>query len=230
MNKKLLKASFINTLPVLAGYMAIGISFGILLSVKGYGVLWALAMSLFIYAGSMQILAIDLLGGAASLISAAILTLMVNARHLFYGISMIDKYKGMGKKKPYLIFALTDETYSLVCSGKAPGGVNKDAYFLLVSLFNHCYWIVGSVIGSLIGSMITFNSEGLEFAMTALFVTVFVEQWRSTKNHIPALVGVATSVVCLIIFGAGNFLIPTMMSITLVLGLLQKKIGGERGE
>ncbi len=229
-NKKLLKTAFVRSIPVLAGYMAIGISFGILLSLKGYGVLWALAMSLFIYAGSMQFVTIDLLGGAASLISAALLTLMVNARHLFYGISMIDKYRGTGKKKPYLIFALTDETYSLVCSGEAPDGVDREKYFLLVSLFNHCYWIAGSVIGSLVGSMISFNSEGLEFAMTALFVTVFVEQWKSTKDHIPALVGVAISVVCLLIFGADRFLIPTMAAITLVLGLLQKKIGGERDE
>ncbi len=230
MNKKTLKTIFINTLPVLAGYMAIGISFGILLSVKGYGIGWALAMSLFIYAGSMQFVTIDLLGGAASLVSAALLTLMVNARHLFYGISMIEKYKGTGKKKPYLIFALTDETYSLVCSGEAPEGIDRDLYFLFVSMFNQCYWVVGSVIGSLIGSVITFNSDGLEFAMTALFVTVFVEQWMSTKNHIPALVGVAVSVVCLLIFGADSFLIPTMIAITLILGLLQKKIGGERRE
>lgn len=230
MKPKILKTVFVNTIPVLAGYMAIGISFGILLSVKGYGVLWALAMSLFIYAGSMQFVTIDLLGGAASLISAALLTLMVNARHLFYGISMIGKYKGTGKKKPYLIFALTDETYSLVCSGEAPEGIEKNKYFLLVSLFNHSYWVVGSVMGSLLGSMISFNSEGLEFAMTALFVSVFVEQWVSAKNHIPAIVGVVSSVLCLLIFGADKFLIPTMIVITLILGLFEKKMGGERRE
>lgn len=230
MNKKTLKTVFLKTLPVLAGYVVLGISFGILLSLKGYGVVWAFAMSLFIYAGSMQIVAIDLLGGGASLISAAILTLFVNARHLFYGVSMVDKYKGTGKKKPYLIFALTDETYSLVCSGTSPEGIDRDRYFFLVSLFNQCYWVAGSVIGSLLGPVIPFNTEGLEFAMTALFVTVFVEQWMSTKDHVPAIIGVAVSVACLLIFGAGNFLIPAMVAITLALGVLRGVRGGERGE
>lgn len=214
--------AFKKSLPVMAGYLVLGMGFGILLETKGYGILWALAMSVFIFAGSMQYVAIDLLSGGATLIATALMTLMVNARHLFYGVSMIDRYKETGAYKPYLVFALTDETYSLVCSGDVPEGINQKKYFFLVSLLNQSYWVIGSVAGSLIGSIITFNTAGIEFSMTALFVVVFVEQWRSTTNHISALVGVGASLVCLLIFGSGSFLIPAMISITVLLTVLRK--------
>ncbi|MBR5539202.1 MAG: AzlC family ABC transporter permease [Clostridia bacterium] len=194
--------------------------FGVIMQSSGYGFWLVLAMSALIYAGSMQYLAVDLMCGGASLISAALTTLMVNARHLFYGISMVDKYKGTGKKKPYLIFALTDETYSLVCSGNEDkSDEERHRYCFLVSLFNHIYWVAGSVVGALLGEIIPFSTEGIDFALTALFVTVFVEQWKSTKNHIPAIVGVCASVVSLLVFGAGGFLIPAMLLITLLLSL-----------
>lgn len=215
------KYAFRQSLPVMAGYLVLGMGFGVLLETKGYGVFWALAMSLFIYAGSMQYVAIDLLTGGASLISAAIMTLMVNARHLFYGISMIERYRDTGAAKPYLIFSLTDETYSLVCSGNVPRGVDQKKYYLLISFFNQCYWVAGSVTGSLVGSLLTFNTEGIEFAMTALFLVVFTEQWKSTKNHISAVTGVAASVVCLVIFGPDRFVIPAMAAITVLLTLMR---------
>lgn len=215
------KYAFRQSLPVMAGYLVLGMGFGVLLETKGYGVFWALAMSLFIYAGSMQYVAIDLLTGGASLISAALMTLMVNARHLFYGISMIERYRDTGAAKPYLIFSLTDETYSLVCSGNVPRGVDQKKYYLLVSFFNQCYWVAGSVAGSLVGSLLTFNTEGIEFAMTALFLVVFTEQWKSTKNHISAVTGVAASVVCLVIFGPDRFVIPAMAAITVLLTLMR---------
>lgn len=215
------KYAFRQSLPVMAGYLVLGMGFGVLLETKGYGVFWALAMSLFIYAGSMQYVAIDLLTGGASLISAALMTLMVNARHLFYGISMIERYRDTGAAKPYLIFSLTDETYSLVCSGNVPRGVDQTKYYLLVSFFNQCYWVAGSVTGSLVGSLLTFNTEGIEFAMTALFLVVFTEQWKSTKNHISAVTGVAASVVCLVIFGPDRFVIPAMAAITVLLTLMR---------
>lgn len=215
------KYAFRQSLPVMAGYLVLGMGFGVLLETKGYGVFWALAMSLFIYAGSMQYVAIDLLTGGASLISAAIMTLMVNARHLFYGISMIERYRDTGAAKPYLIFSLTDETYSLVCSGNVPRGVDQKKYYLLVSFFNQCYWVAGSVAGSLVGSLLTFNTEGIEFAMTALFLVVFTEQWKSTKNHISAVTGVAASVVCLVVFGPDRFVIPAMAAITVLLTLMR---------
>ena len=219
------KTGFLATLPVMAGYVVLGTGFGILLSSKGYGPLWSLAMSLFIYAGSMQYLAVDLLTGGATLITAALTTLMVNARHLFYGISMIDKYKDTGKYKPYLIFALTDETYSLNCGALPEGVTDAPTYYFLVSLFNHSYWVAGSLLGGLLGYVIPFNTEGIDFALTALFVTVFVEQWLSTKDHIPALIGVISSVVCLLLFGADGFLIPAMVLITALLALYGKKGG-----
>ena len=219
------KKAFTATIPVMTGYLVLAIGFGILLKTKGYGVGWAIAMSGFIYAGSMQYLAIDLLCGGASLITTAFTTFMVNARHLFYGISMVDRYKGTGKKKPYLIFALTDETYSLVCSEESVKGIKEPKeYYFLVSLFNQTYWVTGSIIGSLLGDVIPFNVDGIDFALTALFVTIFVEQWLTTKNHKPAMIGGAASVVCLMIFGADNFLIPTMIVIISLLILQKSKI------
>lgn len=220
MKRHTIKTAFLDTLPVMTGYLFLGFGFGIILQQNGYGVLWALAMSLFIYAGSMQYVGVGLLTGGASLAAAALTTLMVNARHLFYGISMIDTYKGTGKRKPYLIFALTDETYSLV-SRKLPEGVEKTAYCFLVSLFDQCYWVAGSAVGALAGKL-PLDFTGIDFALTALFVTIFVEQWLSTKNHLPALVGVGSAVLCLVIFGAENFLIPTMILIAAILMMLQK--------
>lgn len=218
------KYAFNQSLPVMAGYLVLGMGFGILLKTKGYGVVWAFFMSLFIYAGSMQYVTINLLAGGATLLSAALVTFMVNARHLFYGISMIERYRNTSPYKPYLIFGLTDETYSLVCSGDVPEGVDEKKYFFWLTLLNQCYWIIGSVVGSLIGSLITFNTAGIEFSMTALFLVVFVDQWKSVKNHTSAVVGVGTSVVCLLVFGAENFLIPTMIAITVILTILRKKL------
>ena len=217
----LVKKTFVDTLPVMTGYIVLGMGFGIVLKTKGYGVLWALAMSIFIYAGSMQYLTVSLLTSGASLIATAITTLMVNARHLFYGISMIDKYKGAGAKKPYMIFALTDETYSLACSQEATNPDEKHTYYFMVSLFNQIYWVTGSVIGSLLGSVIPFSVEGVDFALTALFITIFVEQWLSTKEHAPAIIGVLVSAVCVMIFGADNFLIPAMCMITIAVTILK---------
>lgn len=227
---KTIKYAFKQSLPVMAGYVVLAIGFGVILKTKGYGIGWALAMSLFIYAGSMQYVAIDLLTGGASVLSAALMTLMVNARHLFYGVSMIEKYRDTKPYKPYLVFALTDETYSLVCSGEVPEGVDRKKYYFLVSLLNQSYWVLGSVIGSALGSVITFNTAGIEFAMTALFIVVFTEQWKSAKNHAGAVTGVLASVVCLALFGPGNFVIPAMILITALLTVMRKRIKEETEE
>lgn len=214
--KNTAKNAFFDTLPVMTGYLFLGFGFGIIMQQNGFGVLWAMAMSLFIYAGSMQYVGVSLLTGGASLLTAAMTTLLVNARHLFYGISMIDAYKGTGSKKPYLIFGLTDETYSLV-SRELPQGLDRHQYFFLVSLFDQCYWVTGSILGSLAGSLLPLNFEGIDFALTALFVTIFVEQWLSTKNHLPALVGVGAAVASLVVFGPELFLIPAMILIAAIL-------------
>lgn len=228
MNRELLKYSFLASLPVMAGYIVLGFGFGILLNDKGYSFLWAVLMSVTIYAGSMQYVAVDLLSGGASLLSAALVTLLVNARHIFYGVSMIENYKYTGAAKPYLIFSLTDETYSLVCSPNLPEGIDRKKYYLVVSFLNQCYWVFGSFLGGLLGSAVSFNTTGIDFAMTALFVVVFVEQWEKTRQHIPALLGLAASVGCLLIFGSANFLIPAMLCIPAGLFLLKPVI--EKGE
>lgn len=216
--KKILRQAFIDTIPVLTGYLVLGIGFGILMKTNGYGIGHTLAMSLLIYAGSMQYVAIGLLTGGASLITIALTTLMVNARHLFYGISMLHKYKDMGPRKPYLIFALTDETYSLVCNDKPFMDSKERAdYYLMTSLLNHSYWVLGSVIGAVLGAFLPFSSEGIDFALTALFLTVFLEQWLTNKKHTPALIGTGASVLCLILFGSDSFLIPAMLMIAFLL-------------
>ena len=221
---KMIKPALLATIPVLTGYLVLGFGFGIVLKANGYGILVAFVMSLTIYAGSMQYAAVGLLTGGASLVTVALTTLMVNARHLFYGISMLERYKSVGKVKPYLIFALTDETYSLVCDG-APNiePENKSKYYFLVSLFNQIYWIVGSVAGAIVGSLVKFNSEGIDFALAALFLTVFLEQWLTAEKHTSAVIGVAVSVGCLLLFGSEHFLIPAMLVITLLLCLMREE-------
>lgn len=228
MKRTAIRAAFLDTVPVMTGYLFLGFGFGILLHQSGYGVLWSLAMSLFIYAGSMQYMAVSLLTGGAGLLTAALTTVVVNARHLFYGISMVDAYKGAGKKKPYLIFALTDETYSLVSKNQVPDGISRHSYCFLVSLFDQIYWVAGSLLGSLAGSLLPVELEGIEFVLTALFVTIFVEQWLSTKNHRPAIIGVVATAVCLFLFGRDIFLIPSMVVIALLLTITQKAGRRER--
>ena len=226
LRNRTIRQAFLKSIPVLAGYVVLGIGFGILMRDAGYGVLWTAAMSLFIYAGSLQYVGVGLLTGGASVLTTALTSLMVNARHLFYSISMIDKYKDAGQYKPYMIFALTDETYSLLCDGMTPSGVDTNQYRFLVSIFNHSYWVTGSVIGSLLGAVLPFSTKGIEFSMTALFVAAFTEQWLTTKDHVPALTGLICTLLCLIVFGKDNFLIPAMLLITLVLTLLR---GREEG-
>ncbi len=224
MRKKAIRRAFLDTVPVMTGYLFLGFGFGILLDRNGFGLGWSVAMSLLIYAGSMQYVAVGLMTGGAGLLTTALTTLMVNARHLFYGISMVNAYRGAGAKKPYLIFALTDETYSLVSQERSPAGLSRHGYCFLVSLFNQCYWVAGSALGSLAGHLIPINYEGIDFVLTALFVTIFVEQWLSAEDHRPALVGLGASTLCLLIFGADLFLIPAM---ALIAGILTAMRGKE---
>lgn len=224
MGKRTFKKAFKDSLPIMAGYLALGIGFGVLLQSKGFSFWWAILMSCTIYAGSMQYAAVDLLSGGASLITTAVVTLIINARHFFYGFSLLDKYKGMGKAKPYLIFALTDETYSLVCTAKIPDDIDAKKYYLFLSMLDQSYWIVGCTLGALAGTFIPFDSTGIDFAMTALFTVIFVEQWLDKKDHIPAILGVVTTIVCLFVFGAEYFLIPSMCFIAIELLLFRKKL------
>ena len=230
LRRKTIRQAFVRSIPVMAGYVVLGIGFGVLMHAAGYGLLWTLAMSLVIYAGSMQYVGVGLLSGGASVVTAILTTVMVNARHLFYSISMIRVYRDSGRFKPYLIFALTDETYSLLCDGEVPEGADAEAYRFLVSAFDHSYWVIGSVLGSLLGAVLPFSTEGIEFSMTALFLTSFVEQWVRKGNRIPALTGLGATLLSLAVFGPERFLIPAMLLITLVLSLLRGRLGKEEAE
>lgn len=224
-NKSAFRAAFPKTLPVMAGYMVLGFGFGLLLQSKGYSFWWATLMSITIFAGSMQYVAVDLLATGAGLISTALMTLMINARHLFYGISMLEPYRNTGKKKPYLIFGLTDETYSLVCTGEVPEGVDRNSYYFWITILNQSYWVVGSTIGALFGTAIAINTKGVDFSMTALFTVIVTDNLLKQSSRLSTITGLAVSLVCLFIFGPGNFLIPSMICITIALMALKPILG-----
>lgn len=225
--KRTMKEALIASIPVMMGYIVLGMAFGMLLESKGYSFIYALAMSVFIYAGSMQFVAINLLTSGATLINVAIMTLLINARHLVYGLSMIKKFEDMGKLKPYMIFSLTDETYSLLVSAKAPEGCLPQYYMFFISFFDQCYWVIGSLIGSIVGSLLTINTTGLDFAMTALFVVIVVDQYLNSTKHLYTYIGFGISIVCLLIFGSDAFIIPSMIGIILSLIYVYEKGGKE---
>lgn len=227
--QKALKFAFFRTIPIFCGYLFLGMAFGLLLQQAGFGPIWAFISSLFIYAGSMQFVLVSFIGGGLGVISIIIITLSINCRHIFYGISFIEKFKSMGKKYLYMIFSLTDETYSLLCSSETLPGVDEDKYLFSIALLDHCYWIFGSVLGAVLGEIIPFDTTGVDFAMTALFAVIFTEQWLSFKTHIPAITGIICGTVCLIIFGADKFILPAMISSVCVL-MIMKNIIKERGE
>lgn len=223
MMKKTAALAFHDTIPVFAGYIVLGIGFGVMLRVNGYGVIWAFFMSIFMYAGAMQYAAVGILASGASVASTAVATVLINIRHIFYGMSLLQKYKGLGIQKLYMIFALTDETYALVSGKDTPETVSRKSYYFLVSLFDHCYWILGCCLGAILGSLLKINFEGIDFALTALFVSILIDQWLSTKNHLPVLIGMVSTAICLGIFGSENFLIPSMIVIVIILTLTRKK-------
>lgn len=220
------KKAFPYTIPVFTGYVFIGIAFGVMFAEKGYSFLWAMFMSLMVYAGSGQYLAVNFFVPGVSFLQVIFLTLMVNIRHVFYGISLLEKFNNMGKKRWYMIFGLTDETYSLLCTTKTPEGVDEEKFLFAISIMNQSYWILGSAIGGIAGALIPFNSEGIDFAMTALFVVIFVEQWLEKKNRIPEVVGVVTAIICLNLFGTDGFVLPSMLIIILTLLLSRRNLEG----
>ncbi len=219
-----LKAAFPYTIPVLTGYLVLGTAYGILMNSKGFSLFWIIIASVFVYAGSMQFVSVALLATGFDPLGAFLMTLAVNARHIFYGISMLQQYRGIGKIKPYLIFSLTDESFSILCSAKTPEGVEDKWFYLFVSLLDHLYWITGSIIGGILGSLIHINTKGIDFVLTALFVVILINQWQSTTNHIPALLGIASAILCRLIFGTNDFIIPSMICILLFVTLLRKPL------
>ncbi len=227
MDRKTLAAAFPATVPVLMGYLAIGMAFGLMLQTAGYGVGWALLMSLTIYAGSGQYLGVSLLATGAHLSQVAFLTLMINFRHLVYGLSMLEKFRGMGVRKFYMIFSLTDETYALLSSARVPEGVDEHRYYFAVAMLDHSYWIMGSVLGSVLGSALGFDTTGVDFAMTALFLVIAVGQWKKAGSHLPALLGAAATLISLLVVGADDMLLPALGMIVILLTVLRKRLGEE---
>lgn len=222
--KKAIKAAFPATIPVLLGYLSIGIAFGLLFENAGYNFIWAFFMSLVVYAGAMQFIAVSFFYGGIGIIQIAVMTVLVNIRHIFYGLSFLDRFNDMGKKKWYMAFSLTDETYSLLCSIKAPPDVDEKKFFFSVAFMNQSYWVLGSVIGSIAGSMITFDTTGMDFAMTALFIVIFIDQWKTYPNHTPALIGLGCTILALLIAGPESLVIPAMILIVAALMLTRRKI------
>lgn len=228
MKKKAFKAALPYTLPIGVGFLFLGMSYGFLMRSKGFSFWYPLFMSMFIYAGSMEFVTANLLLSAFHPVSAFFLALMVNARHLFYGISMLEKYKNVGLKKFYLIYGMCDESFSINCTAEVPDGVDKGWFMFFVTLLNQIYWVSSATAGALLGYVIHFNTKGLEFVMTALFVVMFVEQWESTKDHSPALIGLFVSIVCLAIFGSDLFIVPAMAFI--IISFLFKRKADEKKE
>lgn len=221
--KAAFRAAFPLTLPICVGFLFLGMSYGFLMKSSGFATIWTAAMSLFIFAGSMEFIAMNLLLASFNPIYSFLLTLMVNARHLFYGISMLERYRGMGWKKPYLVFGMCDETFSINCTAKVPDGVDRGTFYLIVTMLNQCYWVTGAITGSLLGNILTFNTEGLDFVMTSLFTVMLVNQWEEKKDHRPAIAGIAASLLCLLVFGSDIFLIPAMSAIVLIFALMAKR-------
>lgn len=221
---KALKAAFPHTIPIFAGFWFLGMTYGIYMNASGFSFWYPMVMSAAIFAGSMEFITANMLLGAFDPIQAFLMTLMVNARHIFYGISMLDKFKGMGWKKIYLIFGMCDETFSVNYSVDAPEGVDKGGFMFFVTLLNQLYWVSGATLGAIFGTVIKFNLAGIDFAMTAMFAVIFLEQWLSEKNHASSIVGLAVSVLSLIIFGADSFIIPAMAAILLILTLSRKAL------
>ena len=225
-----LKAAFPHTIPVMTGFLFLGVAYGILMSGRGYNWLWILLISSVVLAGSLQFVGISLLTVAFDPLYTFAIALMINARHLFYGISMLDRYCGTGRLKPYLIFGLCDETFSLLCSVEPPKDVEKKHFMLAVTMLHHSYWVAGSLAGGLIGPLLAFDMRGIDFVMTAFFVVIFINQWMARKNHSPALVGIGAAVVSLIVFGRDNFIVPAMILIVAALSLFRKQLAKGEGE
>ena len=222
--KKAFKAAFPYTIPIFAGFWFLGLTYGIYMNVSGFSFLYPMLMSITIFAGSMEFITANMLLGSFNPVQAFLMTLMINARHLFYGISMLDRFRGTGLKKLYLIFGMCDETFPINYTAQIPPDVDRGWFMFFVTLLNHFYWFSGSTLGGIFGSFIHFDTEGLDFVMTAMFVVIFMEQWLKDKQHISALLGLGISVLCLLIFGADNFIIPSMAAMLLMLTGMRKPI------
>lgn len=220
---KAFKAAFPHTLPIFAGFWFLGLAYGICMNVSGFSFVYPMLISMTVFAGSMEFVLISMLLGTFAPIQALLMTLLVNARHLFYGVSMLEKFRGMGAKKPYLIFGMCDETFSINYSASIPDDVDKGWFMLFVTILNQIYWVTGATLGGICGSFLTFDTKGLDFVMPAMFLVIFMEQWMREINHLYSLIGLGICVLCLAVFGPQHFIIPSMLAILAVLTLLRRK-------
>ena len=221
------KFAFPKTLPILAGFLFLGMSYGFYMRVSGFSFVYPLIMSLVIFGGSLEFVAVSMLMSVFAPLQTFLVALVIQARHLFYGIAMLDKYRGTGKKKPYLIFGMCDESFSINCSAEIPGDVDKGWFYFFVTVLNQSYWVAGATLGALVGGFISFDTTGIEFVMTAMFVVIFLEHWLKNKRRLPAVIGVFSSVACLILFGKDSFLIPSMACIICFLSLFRGRLERE---
>lgn len=221
---KAFKAAFPYTLPIFAGFWFIGLAYGIFMNVSGFGFWYPMIMSAVIFGGSLEFVAVSMLLSPFAPVQTLLAALMIQARHLFYGVSMLEKFKGLGWKRPYLIFGMCDETFSINYTASVPDDVDRGWFMFFVTLLNHFYWVSGATLGGLLGSLLTFDTEGIEFVMTAMFVVIFLEQWLKEKKHWTGLIGFAASALCLVLFGADSFLVPSMVCILFCLSALRGPI------
>ncbi len=224
MRTKALKAAFPHTIPIFAGFWFLGLAYGIYMNVSGFSFWYPMLMSLTIFGGSLEFVAVSMLLSPFAPLQTFILALIIQARHIFYGISMLDRFKEVGWKKYYLIFGMCDETFSINYTAQIPDGIDKGWFMFFVTLLNHFYWFSGATIGGVVGSFLNFNTRGLNFVMTAMFVVIFMEQWMKEKKHYTALIGLLSTFICKMLFQANNFMIPTMFCIVAGLTLLKKPI------
>lgn len=229
MKRRALRAAFPHTVPILTGFLFLGMTYGVYMSSLGFSWIYPTLMALTIFAGSMEFVTANMLLGAFNPLQAFAMTLMVNARHLFYGLAMLDRFRGLGWKKLYLIFGMCDETFSVTCSVRAPEGVDEGWFMTFVTLLDQLYWVLGAALGGLCGSLLTLNTEGLDFVMTAMFVVIFLENWLKEENHTSSLLGLGLPLVCLVLFGAQSFILPSMAAILLALTALRGRLekGGD---
>ena len=230
MKRKALKAAFPQTLPIFAGFWFLSLAYGIYMNASGFSFVYPMFMSLLIYGGSLEFVAVEMLLSPFAPVQVLIMTLLIQARHLFYGISMLEKFKGLGWKKFYLIFGMCDETFSINYTAQIPEDVDRGWFMFFVTLLNHFYWFLGATLGGLIGSLFTFDTSGISFVMTAMFVVIFLEQWLKEKNHISSLIGLGLSAACLLLFGADSFMLPTMIAIIALLAALKKPLERMEGK
>ena len=224
------RAAFPCTIPILAGFLFLGMAYGIYMNVSGFSFVYPMIMAAVIFAGSLEFLAAQMLLSPFAPLQVLMVSLMIQARHLFYGISMLDKFKDMGWKKFYLIYGMCDETFSINCTAEIPGDCDRGWFYFFVTLLNQLYWVGGATLGGLLGNLITFDTKGLDFVMTAMFIVIFLEQWLKEKHHFSEWAGLASSAACLLIFGKDNFMIPAMICILLLLTAFRKPVGRKAGE